>query len=243
MKKIAAIIEARMTSRRLPGKVLLESGINKPLLLCLIERIRKVKNIDQIIVATTTNNEDNKIVKFCKENKINFFRGSENDVMGRVLNASLKFKVDTIIEITGDCPIIDPEIISLVLNTHLENKHDYTSNCNFRSFPDGMDVQVFSTKTLSNSYKLVKTELEKEHVTLEIRKSSKYSKINLVAPQNYFLPDLGLTLDEDGDYLLISSLFKHFKNNDFGLKQILDHLKANNQLIELNKNVVRKGDT
>ena len=243
MKKIAAIIEARMTSRRLPGKVLLESGINKPLLLCLIERIRKVKNIDQIIVATTTNNEDNKIVKFCKENKINFFRGSENDVMGRVLNASLKFKVDTIIEITGDCPIIDPEIISLVLNTHLENKYDYTSNCNFRSFPDGMDVQVFSTKTLSNSYKLVKTELEKEHVTLEIRKSSKYSKINLVAPQNYFLPDLGLTLDEDGDYLLISSLFKHFKNNDFGLKQILDHLKANNQLIELNKNVVRKGDT
>ena len=243
MKKIAAIIEARMTSSRLPGKVLLESGINKPLLLCLIERIRKVKNIDQIIVATTTNNEDNKIVKFCKKNKINFFRGSENDVMGRVLNASLKFKVDIIIEITGDCPIIDPEIISLVLNTHLENKYDYTSNCNFRSFPDGMDVQVFSTKTLSNSYKLVKTELEKEHVTLEIRKSSKYSKINLVAPQNYFLPDLGLTLDEDGDYLLISSLFKHFKNNDFGLKQILDHLKANNQLIELNKNVVIKGDT
>lgn len=243
MKKIAAIIEARMTSSRLPGKVLLESGINKPLLLCLIERIRKVKNIDQIIVATTTNIEDNKIVKFCKENKIDFFRGSEKDVMGRVLNASLKFKVDIIIEITGDCPIIDPEIISLVLNTHLENKYDYTSNCNFRSFPDGMDVQVFSTKTLSNSYKLVKTELEKEHVTLEIRKSSKYSKINLVAPQNYFIPDLGLTLDEQGDYLLISSLFKHFKNNDFGLNQILDHLKSNNQLIELNKNVVRKGDT
>ena len=231
MKKIAAIIEARMTSSRLPGKVLLESGINKPLLLCLIERIRKVKNIDQIIVATTTNIEDNKIVKFCKENKIDFFRGSEKDVMGRVLNASLKFKVDIIIEITGDCPIIDPEIISLVLNTHLENKYDYTSNCNFRSFPDGMDVQVFSTKTLSNSYKLVKTELEKEHVTLEIRKSSKYSKINLVAPQNYFIPDLGLTLDEQGDYLLISSLFKHFKNNDFGLNQILDHLKSNNQLI------------
>ena len=87
MKKIAAIIEARMTSSRLPGKVLLESGINKPLLLCLIERIRKVKNIDQIIVATTTNSEDNKIIKFCKENKIDFFRGSENDVMGRVLNA------------------------------------------------------------------------------------------------------------------------------------------------------------
>ena len=243
MKNVAAIIEARMTSSRLPGKVLLESGINKPLLLCLIERIRKVKNIDQIIVATTTNIEDDKIVKFCKENKIDFFRGSEKDVMGRVLNASLKYKVDIIIEITGDCPIIDPEIISLVLNTHLENKYDYTSNCNFRSFPDGMDVQIFSTKTLSNSYKLVKTELEKEHVTLEIRKSPKYSKINLVAPQNYFLPDLGLTLDEQGDYHLISSLFRHFKNNDFGLKQILDHLKSNNQLIELNKNVVRKGDT
>tara|TARA_B100001173_G_scaffold312296_1_gene332736 strand:+ start:9382 stop:10113 length:732 start_codon:yes stop_codon:yes gene_type:complete len=243
MKKIAAIIEARMTSSRLPGKVLLESGINKPLLLCLIERIRKVKNIDQIIIATTTNSQDNKIVEFCKENKINFFRGSENDVMARVLNASLKFEVDIIIEITGDCPIIDPEIISLVLNTHLENQYDYTSNCNFRSFPDGMDVQVFSTKILSNSYKLVKTKLEKEHVTLEIRKSSKYSKINLVAPQNYFLPDLGLTLDEEGDYLLISSLFKHFKNNDFGLKQILDFLKEKNQLIELNKNVVRKGDT
>ena len=243
MKKTAAIIEARMTSSRLPGKVLLESGINKPLLLCLIERIKKVKNIHQILVATTTNKYDDKIIEFCKDNNIDFYRGSEDDVMGRVLNASLKFKVDIIVEITGDCPIIDPEIISLVLNTHLENKCDYTSNCNFRSYPDGMDVQVFSTKTLYNSYKLAKTKLEKEHVTLEIRKSSKYSKINLVAPQDYFFPDLGLTLDEKGDYLLISSLFKFFNNNNFGLKHILNFIKENKKIMEVNKNVVRKGDT
>ncbi len=243
MKNVAAIIEARMTSSRLPGKVLLDSGLNKPLLLCLIERIRKVKRIDKVIIATTNNKKDNKIIKFCEENNVSFFRGSEENVMGRVLSAALQFKVDIIVEITGDCPIIDPEIISLVLNTHLENNSDYTSNNNIRSYPDGMDVQVFSTTILANSYKVVTTNLEKEHVTLEIRKSSKYSKINLVASQNYFLPDLGLTLDEEQDYLLISSLFKYFKNNNFGLKEILVYLNKNKKLIELNKNVVRKGDT
>ena len=108
---------------------------------------------------------------------MSFFRGSEEDVMGRVLNAALQFKVDIIVEITGDCPIIDPEIISLVLNTHLENNSDYTSNNNIRSYPDGMDVQVFSTAILDNSYKLVTTNLEKEHVTLEIRNHQSIQKL------------------------------------------------------------------
>ena len=137
-----------MTSKRLPGKVLLNSGINKPFLYCLVDRIKKVKKIDEVIVATTTNFEDDKIADFCKKNKVSCFRGSENDVMGRVLRAAICYKVEIIVEITGDCPIIDPKIISLVLNTHLNNKSDYTSNNNIRSYPDGMDVQIFSTKIL-----------------------------------------------------------------------------------------------
>ena len=201
--KVAAIIEARMTSKRLPGKVLLNSGINTPFLYCLVDRIKKVKKIDEVIVATTTNFEDDKIADFCKKNKVSCFRGSENDVMGRVLRAAICYKAELIVEITGDCPIIDPKIISLVLNTHLNNKSDYTSNNNIRSYPDGMDVQIFSTKILKKSYNLVKTDLEKEHVTLEIRRSSQYKKINIVAPQNYYYPDLGLTLDEKEDYQLI----------------------------------------
>ena len=241
--KVAAIIEARMTSKRLPGKVLLNSGINTPFLYCLVDRIKKVKKIDEVIVATTTNFEDDKIADFCKKNKVSCFRGSENDVMGRVLRAAICYKVEIIVEITGDCPIIDPKIISLVLNTHLNNKSDYTSNNNIRSYPDGMDVQIFSTKILEKSYNLVKTDLEKEHVTLEIRRSSQYKKINIVAPQNYYYPDLGLTLDEKEDYKLISSIFRHFKNNSFGLQQIMDFLNKNKQILEINKNVTRKGDT
>ena len=145
-------------------------------------------------------------------------------MMGRVLRAAICYKAELIVEITGDCPIIDPKIISLVLNTHLNNKSDYTSNNNIRSYPDGMDVQIFSTKILKKSYNLVKTDLEKEHVTLEIRRSSQYKKINIVAPQTYYYPDLGLTLDEKEDYQLISSIFKNFKNNSFGLQQIMDFL-------------------
>ena len=112
----------------------------------LINRIKQVKKIDKIIVATTINKEDDLIVQFCKSNKVDFFRGSENDVMDRVRRAASYYNVDTIVGVTGDCPLLDDRLISMCLNTFLKSKVDYLSNANLRSYPDGMDVQVYSNK-------------------------------------------------------------------------------------------------
>ena len=242
MNKIGAIVEARMGSSRLPGKILKEAN-GKVILSLLIERISKVKEINTVIVATTINQKDDVLVEFCKNNGINYFRGSEDDVMGRVLGAASHYHIDTIVEITGDCPLIDYNIISQVLNSYIHNKFDYVSNANIRSYPDGMDVQVFSKNILSDSYLKATTSIEKEHVTLHIRKSDFYSKMDLIAPTNQFYPDLGLTLDEESDYILIKKIFESFDSNDFTLDQILKLLKSDSTLKEINAHVIRKGDS
>ena len=207
-KKIIATIEARMTSTRLPGKVLLEV-LGKPMIVYQIERIKKVQLIDQIVLATTKNSEDNCLEELALSEKISFFRGDENNVMQRIIDAGSKFSADIIVELTGDSPIIDPEIIYETIKIFLEKNVDYVSNNNIRSYPDGMDTQVFNLETLKKSSQLTKDPLDHEHVTLHIRKNPEiFSQINLSAPKSLFWPELGLTLDEQDDYLLIKNIRK-----------------------------------
>lgn len=208
--KIGAIIEARMSSSRLPGKVLFKVK-NKTILELITNRIKLVKKIDKTIIATTTNSNDDKLVKWCKSKKINFYRGSEENVLSRVYLAAKKNKLDIIVLITGDCPLVDHGIISQILSTYLNNKADYVSNAHIRTYPDGMDVQVFNFKSLKKSHSLAKSNLEKEHVTLNMRRNPKIFKpIYLMAPENLHLPDLGLTLDETKDFILIEKIIAHF---------------------------------
>ena len=155
MINFGAIIEARFGSTRLPGKVMLKVN-NQPLIFQLIKRLKFVKNLDQIIVATTLNKKDDVICDFLKKNKIKFFRGSEDNVVDRVLNAAKKFKIKNIVQITGDCPLIDPYIVSQVIETFKSNNFDFVSNANIRTYPDGMDVSIFSTKNLNKLSKLTK---------------------------------------------------------------------------------------
>ncbi len=241
-KKVGAIIEARMSSSRLYGKVLMKVN-RKPLLLHLIDRIKKAKKIDKIIVATTTNPNDQKIVQFCKKNRIKFFRGSEDNVMERVMKAGKYFKIDIVVGITGDCPLLDHNLISLCLNTYLNNKADYVSNANLRSYPDGMDVQVYSINSLKKSYRMTKSKEDREHVTLHIRKNPKiFSIINIVAPNSLFYPKLGLTLDYYSDYILIKKIIEHFnkiKNTYFTCEDIINLYEKNNMFFNVNKNVKR----
>ena len=145
--KIAAIVEARMASKRLPGKVLLKAK-NITMLDHLIDRLKKVKIIDEIIVATTINPLDQEIIDFCEAKEIRYYRGSEDDVMGRVIGAAEYCNADIIVEITADCPIIDPSIVEQIINIYLFNNVDYVSNANIRSYPDGMDTQVYSIDIL-----------------------------------------------------------------------------------------------
>ena len=135
-----------MTSSRLPGKHLVEV-LGKPILGYLLDRLKTVESIDTIIIATTENSTDDVLVEFAKQNKVEIYRGDENDVMGRVLDAAKYFKVDIICEVTGDCPIIDPQLVEQVIQTYLYSNVAYVDNGR-KGLPVGMGAQVFSTSTL-----------------------------------------------------------------------------------------------
>lgn len=243
--KIGVIIEARMSSTRLPGKVLLKVK-NKTMLEMIIDRINLIKKIKTTIVATTTNKNDDKIVKWCKTKKIDYFRGSEENVLNRVYLTAKKFKLDVIILITGDCPLIDHNIISQTLSIYLNNDANYVSNAHLRTYPDGMDVQVFDYKSLVKSHNLAKSRLEKEHVTLNIRRNPKMFKpLYIMAPDSLHHPKIGLTLDEPKDFILIKKIIEHFyskKNTKFSCEEILTTLKKNSKWLKINSSVKRKGD-
>lgn len=242
MVNLGAIIEARMGSSRLPGKVILEAN-NKPLIIHLVNRLKQSKLLKTIVVATTLNKKDDILCKILKKNKIFFFRGSENDVLGRIYLAAKKFKLKNILQVTGDCPLVDPFIVSQVIKTYQNNNFDFVSNANLRTYPIGMDLCVFSFKNLQKSSYLAKQKYYREHSTLFIRKKKNlFSHCNIMAPSNLHYPNLGLTLDENSDYLLIKNIFKRFKNkeNTFSCLEIIDYLKKNKKLLNINKKVQRK---
>lgn len=234
-----------MASSRLPGKVLLPV-LSLPMLGRLILRLKSIEFLDQIIVATTNNLDDELIVATAAKYGADIYRGSESDVLGRVLEAAKKYDVDLIVEITGDCPIIDPTIVVSIIQSYLDSEADYVSNSNIRSYPDGMDVQVYRTNVLEFSSSLANLPLEREHVTLHIRQNPTLFKIlDIHSPLEFFYPNLGLTLDtsEDLDFLtkIIESLEP--KKFLFSLKDILDYLDKNSELLRINSHVIRKGDS
>ena len=144
---IVAIIQARMGSSRLSGKIMLEA-CNKPLLKHMIERIQFTETVDEIVVATSTNKHDDIIEDFCKENKILCFRGSENDVLSRYKMAADMVHADIIVRLTSDTPLLNHTILDKVVTAYIKNNYDYVSNCYPfpRTYPDGMNVEVFSKK-------------------------------------------------------------------------------------------------
>ena len=163
---VCLIVQARMGSERLPGKVL-KQVLGKPLLGYQTERLSRVKLKKEIIVATTTGPEDQAIVDFCEQNTLLSFRGSEEDVLSRFYQAASISKADMVVRLTADCPLIDPGIIDTVIDFYLKNqgRYDYVSNVLQRTFPRGMDCEVMSYKVLEEVHRLAQTKSEREHVT------------------------------------------------------------------------------
>ncbi len=243
--KNLAIITARMSSNRLPGKVMVKIK-NIPIIKILFDRLKKSKLIDKIVVSTTTCQSDNILVNFLKKNNIEFFRGSKNNVVERVIKTANFFKAKNIILITGDCPLVDYKLVDQCLRTFKFNNVDFVTNADTRSFPDGMDVQVFKKSTLIKFYKNINLKKEFEHVTLHMRRNIKKEKmINIFAPPEEYFPKIGLTLDDKRDLKLIRNIVNHFwekKSKYFSCKEILNYLFSNKKLLAINKNVKRKGD-
>ena len=210
MMKVVCIIQARLGSKRFKEKIL--SKIKKKTLLeILIERLKKSKKIDQIVIATTKKNDDSKIIDIAKKKNVSFFRGSEKNVLKRYTDCALKFKANIIVRITSDCPLSDPSLIDKIIYNHQKKRVQYSSNINPRSFPDGLDIEIFDLNTLLN-LKLKKLSVyDKEHVTPYLIKNKNIKKFNYKNKKNY--SKLRWTIDYKKDYLYLKKIFKKIKYN------------------------------
>jgi spore coat polysaccharide biosynthesis protein SpsF len=239
-----AIIEARMGSSRLPGKVMKEI-LGKPVLGLMIDRIRLSKEVSEICIATSTNSADDEIEKLARELGILVFRGSEDNLLNRVASAAQEFDFEVIVALTGDCPLLDPILLDQMVQSFRLNECDFLTNCHYRSYPDGMDIQVLNKQSLLTASRTSIDLLEFEHTTLHLRRHPELFKtVHIAANRLENHPSLGLTLDEIDDFRLIQAIFDHFSPRlDFSLREILEFLRLNPKLLEINSQVTRKGDS
>jgi len=242
MPRIVATIEARMTSSRLPGKVLMKAA-GRPMLQHMIERLQKVPSLDGVVVATTVNATDDPVVDLAERLGVGYFRGSEDDVLARVLDAARAHDADVIVETTGDCPLIDPTLVEACIQGYLDAGVDYVSNVLERTYPRGMDTQVFTTDVLADVAARTDDADDHEHVSLYIYSHPEiYSLKNMPGPPELSNPGLGLTLDTPEDFELIRHIFDALypSDPDFDLAAVLALIDSDPRLAELNAHIGRK---
>lgn len=241
-EKIVATIEARMTSSRLPGKVLM-NYCSKPNLQHIIERLKRSKYVDEVVVATTINKQDNPIVELCEKIGCKYFRGSEDDVLLRVLESAKSVNGDIIVEITGDCPVVDWRHIDKLIEIYFSGEHDYASNILKRTFPRGFDTQVFSVKVLEEVNEATKNPVDHEHVSLYIyTHPEKYRLINWEAEKKMNHPEFEITLDTKGDYEFIKEIYEKLypRNPDFSAEDVVELLIKHPEMIKYLDDTHRK---
>jgi len=210
--KVICLVQARMTSTRLPGKIMFDlRGI--PVIGRILHSLGKCSQINKIVVVTTTNSQDDVLVNYLKKNNYEIFRGSENDVLDRFVNAAEKYSPDFVVRITADCPLVDPKIVDKVIDIAIKMDIDYASNTLKRTFPDGYDVEVVKFSTLKKINLITKDEAEREHVTLYlVNNQEKFNVINLEAKEKH--PDWRVTLDNMEDYKLIKKIDNSYPEKD-----------------------------
>ncbi len=241
--KISAVIVSRMGSSRLPGKALREV-MGKPLLQHLIERVKRAKAIKDVVIATTVNKEDGVILELAKRCAVNYFTGSENDVLDRVTRAARSIKTDVIVQINGDRPLIDPFVIDLVAEKYVTEKVDFACNNMKSTFPRGQAVEVFSADLIESIADSNHDPFVREHVTLDFYENpERYRLLNVEAPSQWYMPDLRICLDTQEDLVLITKICEELypKNPYFGLKEIISLIKTKPELKEINKTTRQKG--
>lgn len=241
-QKINVIIQARMGSTRLPGKIL-RPIMGRPMLSYLIERVKLIQMPHTAIIATTTNPQDNVIEDFARQEDILFFRGCEEDVLDRYYQACCKYPADVIVRLTSDCPLIDPSIVDQAIHLFQTDatRLDYLSNTLQRTFPRGMDVEVFSFEVLKMASHEASSPFDREHVTPFLyRHSERFHLSNFT-----HLPDVSkyrLTVDTSEDFLLINKIFEELYPNKkkFTLDDILRAFEQHPEWKEINAHVKQK---
>jgi spore coat polysaccharide biosynthesis protein SpsF (cytidylyltransferase family) len=234
--KIVAIVQARMSSTRLRGKVLMPLG-QKTVLEQLIDRLSKTKLINQIVIATTTNPEDDVLVNFCMDRGLSYFRGEENNVLSRFYKCAVSFNADIIVRVTSDCPLVDPSIVDQTIKLLINKKSDYSANNLVKTFPHGLDVEVISFSALSLSWAEAKEEFELEHVTQFVRQRPKRFKLENLKSKGDF-KHIRVTLDYPSDYELIQTIYESL-GNDADYSMIKKLFDKQPELITVNQNAIK----
>jgi spore coat polysaccharide biosynthesis protein SpsF len=242
MKKVA-IIQARMSSSRLPGKVLQEAG-GRPLLERMVERVQKATRIDETWIATTTEVSDDAIVDFCEARHIPCFRGNLLDVLDRYYQAALVCRADIVVRLTGDCPFIDPELIDETIAALQHEQADFA--CNrlpppfTRTYPIGLDVEVCTFSVLETAWKNAREKHEREHVMPYLYEvPGRFKVIKLDYASDY--GSLRWTVDTPQDLEFVRAIYAALDNrNDFGWQEVLQLVQTHPEIAEINANVQHK---
>lgn len=249
-EKLVAIIQARLGSSRLPGKVL-KPILDKPVLWHIVNRLKNVKKIDEIVIATSDQANDNQIAEFCTYENIKCFRGSEDDVLDRFYKAATFFNATTLIRITGDCPLIDPDLISQLIDYFFDNNFDYcgiatgagVAKDSFEGrYPDGLDAEIFTIQTLTIAWQKAQGPLHKEHVTPFIWKQPDKFKLGTLKSEDKDYSDLRWTLDNEEDYHLIQWIYEKLfpSNPSFNMYDVLRLLSEHPEKLEENRHFIGK---
>lgn len=242
---IGAIVQARMTSTRLPGKVSKElpygSGIT--VLEQVVSRLRKCRLVDEVVVATTVEKADDGIVKLARKAGAKFFRGSKQDVLSRYYLTAKKFGLDTVVRITSDCPCVDPAQVDALIKTHISSRADYTANVVKLTFPDGYDAEVFSFTALKTAFEKAAAGPDREHVTSYLRaRPLEFKVVSVEAPVWGRRPELRVTLDTSDDYLLLCAVYDNLysASRPFTFREVISLFKNKPWLEEINRRSLAK---
>jgi len=236
--KVTAIIQARMTSTRLPGKVLMEV-MGRPLLSFQIERLCFSKMIDSIIIATTTNKEDDRICELAIKEGLNIYRGSEGDVLDRYYLAAKKFKVKHIMRLTADCPLIAPEVLDSIASTYFESGVDYIRTG--ETFAEGLDCEIIGFRALAKAWLKAKLESEREHVTMYIRNHPEFFK-TMVKENDTDDSRYRITVDEEEDFIVVKTILENLYKDEkiyFSIEEIKNFFNENPNTYQLNREIIR----
>lgn len=236
--KIISIIQARMGSSRLEGKVLMKIG-EKRVIDHVLDRVSKSKYIDEIVVATSIDENNLPLVSHVASRGYKVYAGSENDVLDRFYQITKLIDASHIVRITADCPFIDPEVIDLTIKKYLESDVDYCFNCGGdKVYPDGMDVEVFSVNSLIIAWGQAVKNSDREHVTSYIRSSGNFRVTSLVPLEDY--SKVRITLDEESDFKVLTLIYDNLKDkNNFKLVDIIDIIEKNPNIAAINCSIGR----
>lgn len=236
--RVVASIEARMGSSRLPGKVLADL-CGRPALSRLVSRLRRATLLDDIVLATSTSPADDALEAWARSEGLSCHRGSEDDVLRRVVEAQTAMRADLVVEVTGDCPLLDPEIIDLGVATFLENDCDVATNVRKPGWPMGADVQVFRLADLAEVERTVADPAVREHVSLYFYEHpERYRIIHLMPPARWRDPGLRLQLDYPEDLEFLRRVWPRLESlhgETFGLEEIMALLRREPELTEINR--------